>query len=1845
MVGTECYGDAFRLDYSILRRPRVLKTGFPCLDYSGLGHKQGTGGNTGWMYVKQAEIILRISPDVAIIEQTDGVLRIDDGKAVDLLVDRLSSEYTVHQAVLPVWIYGDPTNRKRLMLVAIHERLGPATQSYKFPAAKYNTKRYPIAMDVAVPDNEVEKEYWLEGAPETLYQWNEPKPGHLHQLGEYGKGSGHCDNPHSLQSWWGLANTQLTSNGGARRVMLSWQPGQTITHTRLTTPVETVRMASLPIGYLHWVRQYDRRDSFLRQCVNNGVPLQMSTAVDQSIIRLLQQAGVQPDVPASLTADEVEAHRTQRRDGTLQQQQSDEFDTVRSLLVDTGATGSLNYTDIEGALKHAVNSQYQIAVAEGNTTMQGCKDGELPIYVLNTAQQAGFKFANPFTYNTTTVKELRTELLSLDDKYRHGKWNLLLRQPDYDSGVSELYRQATDGQPEASIPLRYDYCGPGGWWMDYITQSEATEGHLQLLQRHYEDKTAANSTTNAAALLRHMYSNEAARELRQRIAQHTAVKQLVQACDDTTGQQEMSDNGGSVIVARHPDERQIKGIKLGLKHGKQKLPWMKFHKTHAHLGNCDDTCAVCKMIKGAMRRIYKKTVPYKETRVGHTWTMDAITFSHRSLQGSKYLVQLRDLASGVIKTLYCYLKSDAPAHVEQWIQQIRFDPMYSDLPYKPVSLIITDEAGEWSRRSAKWIAVKLRVTNLDVHYVTPETSKEAGHAEKTNCILEEAIKAILMEQNLPPDHWEVAARNAEFLLNRFPNLATEVSAPIDGDQALPLEILSRGKYSRRQIYRELSYFTQVGTPALVHNPRIKGSTLAPKVRWGIAWGMYREQVVWRCPFTKSTFRSKSFTAFDLQQGMNYAQFLGLPEMESTRKSLALPSDCRDKVDVQLLPASQISRPGTPPAVRLRWHTDDGVKTVTVPEPDRQEHEHTQNQNRTDLSYDLGGSERVKHSDTDDTDGRQVKVTPVPNKLQGDLTESDGSEDDDDGVGWGLDLSGKVSGRPSGEGKPGDLPVGKWDGRPEERSLMQHRKHPLNDTDGPEDSQPVSRVQQQLGEELESNYDDDTSWLDDVNITDHLDEKEYDDDHDEYQPDNTDKDYEQQQQDQLDRIASILAEREATTVGVNISFTRLCKEYSIPFELHDLYHQWLLKLQQQDGQPRYSQSDLPRERGTYLTPGMRVPAPHGKQWRDMMDEKNLKHSKHHKMRIIQTNHAIRQAVLNTMEGVRAVEHLIRHWNKMDSNTASNNTAEAHRAKKQRTKAADVAAERQPPKSIARALRDENREEAYKWLESINKEWDGLCELGVVEHGYSRRQLRDMGITTNPIPFSICLTYKYDKEGNIDRYKTRMALAGHRGNMQKGVHFEKTYASTPNQHTSKILQAIMVKYRLRRLTFDIKQAYCQAMMPDDQLIAVRYPEGFRRYDDQTGEELFMLLRRNLYGHPAAGRIWEKERNRVIMEVFNREGWTCKRSRKEPCLFLIKKENKRTWVSLWTDDADMIGDDNEILQQVYERINAQWECKLTDPEYMLGVRRVVTENEDEMTVHLTMTAFIDSMAETFKAHLINRRVHTPIPDKVFLHKGIKVDEEETRRVKERGFQNLFGMLLWAARGVYPECLQGCSALGRLMANPTEEAWRVACWMLTYLHQHKNQGIRFSSRGNEAPVAFYDASNKADPTDSKCQYGYCHMWQGGPVIACSKKLAHVGLSAAHNEYQAAHWCNRHTSWLRELLTEIEVAEAVREPTLTFGDNRAAILLSEEDIVSTGNQFITIPYHYNKEVIERGEVTMQFVPTADNLADLFTKAVSRQTLDRLLPRMIGCEHKPMNKMREGTGCDDGADGEGNQFP
>ena len=55
---------------------------------------------------------------------------------------------------------------------------------------------------------------------------------------------------------------------------------------------------------------------------------------------------------------------------------------------------------------------------------------------------------------------------------------------------------------------------------------------------------------------------------------------------------------------------------------------------------------------------------------------------------------------------------------------------------------------------------------------------------------------------------------------------------------------------------------------------------------------------------------------------------------------------------------------------------------------------------------------------------------------------------------------------------------------------------------------------------------------------------------------------------------------------------------------------------------------------------------------------------------------------------------------------------------------------------------------------------------------------------------------------------------------------------------------------------------------------------------------------------------------------------------------------------------------------------------------------------------------------------------------------------------------------------------------------------------------------------------------------------------------------------------------------------------------------------MTTGNQHIYMPYHWNREVIEAGMAVVQWVNTVNNISDIMSKNVApgvQKTLDPLL--------------------------------
>ena len=98
--------------------------------------------------------------------------------------------------------------------------------------------------------------------------------------------------------------------------------------------------------------------------------------------------------------------------------------------------------------------------------------------------------------------------------------------------------------------------------------------------------------------------------------------------------------------------------------------------------------------------------------------------------------------------------------------------------------------------------------------------------------------------------------------------------------------------------------------------------------------------------------------------------------------------------------------------------------------------------------------------------------------------------------------------------------------------------------------------------------------------------------------------------------------------------------------------------------------------------------------------------------------------------------------------------------------------------------------------------------------------------------------------------------------------------------------------------------------------------------------------------------------------------------------------------------------------------------------------------------------------------------------------------------------------------------------------------------------------------------------------------------------------------EYVSTSTSVRESVWLYRLLIEMlgcVASGVVLEPALNlWTDNTAAIKLASDRRVYKGIKHLETKFHFIREMIEKGHVTLSYVDTLENLADLLTKSLPR---------------------------------------
>ena len=132
--------------------------------------------------------------------------------------------------------------------------------------------------------------------------------------------------------------------------------------------------------------------------------------------------------------------------------------------------------------------------------------------------------------------------------------------------------------------------------------------------------------------------------------------------------------------------------------------------------------------------------------------------------------------------------------------------------------------------------------------------------------------------------------------------------------------------------------------------------------------------------------------------------------------------------------------------------------------------------------------------------------------------------------------------------------------------------------------------------------------------------------------------------------------------------------------------------------------------------------------------------------------------------------------------------------------------------------------------------------------------------------------------------------------------------------------------------------------------------------------------------------------------------------------------------------------------------------------------------------------------------------------------------------------------------------------------------------------------------------------------------MVNGAPIVWSSRKQACVATSTTESEYIAANSTAKDVIWIRRLFADLGFAQII--PTRLLLDNQSAIRLVHNPEFHRRTEHIDVVNYFIREHQACGTINVIYIPTVQQLADIFTKALPFDRF-QLLRNLLGLVHMP----------------------
>ena len=122
------------------------------------------------------------------------------------------------------------------------------------------------------------------------------------------------------------------------------------------------------------------------------------------------------------------------------------------------------------------------------------------------------------------------------------------------------------------------------------------------------------------------------------------------------------------------------------------------------------------------------------------------------------------------------------------------------------------------------------------------------------------------------------------------------------------------------------------------------------------------------------------------------------------------------------------------------------------------------------------------------------------------------------------------------------------------------------------------------------------------------------------------------------------------------------------------------------------------------------------------------------------------------------------------------------------------------------------------------------------------------------------------------------------------------------------------------------------------------------------------------------------------------------------------------------------------------------------------------------------------------------------------------------------------------------------------------------------------------------------------------------------------MALSSVEAEYMAACQATCEAIWMRKIL--VGLFSSHLDPTVIHCDNQSCIKLSINHVFHDRSKHIYIRYHHIRDCVLWNIMSLQYIPTEDQDADILTKVLTKRTFEYHRGR-IGVKDNPYLVERE----------------